>query len=93
MSADESEKAAQEAQRRHPEWHDRGVGIVQGSHWRSGFIAGAEWALGDLVAHVETELKYWNNTATWDDSSYYRSDGFIQALEWVLDIATEAKDD
>ena len=28
---------------KHPSWHDNGVGIVQGSHYRSGFVAGAEW--------------------------------------------------
>lgn len=29
--------------KRHPQHHDQGVGIVQGSHYRAGFIAGAQW--------------------------------------------------
>lgn len=38
------EKAATEfVNRKHPAWHDNGVGIVQGSHYRSGFVAGAVW--------------------------------------------------
>jgi len=37
------ESARAEVHRRHPEWHDRGVGIVQGSHFREGFVKGALW--------------------------------------------------
>ena len=37
------QEARAEVNRRHPQWHDNGMGIVQGSHYRSGFIAGAEW--------------------------------------------------
>ena len=28
---------------KHPAWHDNGVGIIQGSHYREGFVDGAEW--------------------------------------------------
>ena len=35
--------ARAEVNRRHPSWHDNGVGIVQGSHYRGGFVDGAEW--------------------------------------------------
>lgn len=43
--------------KKHPEWHDNGVGIVQGSHYRSGFADGAEWALADssVVRRIQAE--------------------------------------
>ena len=37
------DEARSEVNRRHPQWHDNGVGIAQGSHYRSGFVEGAEW--------------------------------------------------
>lgn len=37
------EAAGNHIHRARPEWHDNGVGIVQGSHYRAGFIDGAEW--------------------------------------------------
>ena len=37
------QEARAEVNRRHPAWHDNGVGIVQGSQYRSGFVDGAEW--------------------------------------------------
>jgi hypothetical protein len=40
----EAEDAARKfVHERHPQWHDVGVGIVQGSHYRAGFAAGAKW--------------------------------------------------
>lgn len=38
------DEALKHIHKRRPEWHDNGVGIVQGSHYRSGFADGAEWA-------------------------------------------------
>lgn len=35
--------ASQYVNHRHPMQYDRGVGIVQGSHYRAGFVAGAVW--------------------------------------------------
>ena len=34
---------------KHPWQHDNGVGIVQGSHYRSGFVDGAEWQASRTV--------------------------------------------
>ena len=43
---------------KHPEWHDHGVGIVQGSHYRSGFQDGAKWtATAFLVTRKPTETE------------------------------------
>jgi hypothetical protein len=39
------EKARDEVNRRHPQWHDNGVGIIQAARYRSGFVEGT-------VAHV-----------------------------------------
>lgn len=37
-------REAQEAvNEKHPWWHDQGVGIAQGSHYRAGFVDGAAW--------------------------------------------------
>jgi hypothetical protein len=33
-------EAATKAEKRHPSWHDNGVGVVQGSHWRAGYVEG-----------------------------------------------------
>lgn len=46
------EEALAFVNQRHPAWHDRGVGIVQGSHFRSGFVEGAKWAALRSVATV-----------------------------------------
>ena len=37
-------QAREHIEKKRPSWHDNGVGIVQGSHYRSGFVDGAEWA-------------------------------------------------
>lgn len=43
--------------KKRPEWHDNGVGIVQGSHYRSGFADGAEWALtaSSVIRRIQAE--------------------------------------
>lgn len=41
--------------KRHPAWHDNGVGIVQGSHYRSGFVAGASWLAEYLLSDDNVE--------------------------------------
>jgi hypothetical protein len=49
LDAEKVAEAAQaEVNQAHPEWHDVGVGIVQGSHYRAGFVAGAKWAVASL---------------------------------------------
>lgn len=48
------DKASEYIHKKRPEWHDNGVGIVQGSHYRSGFAAGAEWAEGILPTATQT---------------------------------------
>lgn len=47
------ELGAKEAARKAPWWHDQGVGIVQGSHWRGGFEAGAAWAGAKAEARLQ----------------------------------------
>jgi hypothetical protein len=37
------ERARDEVNRRHPQWHDNGVGIGQAARYRSGFVEGAVW--------------------------------------------------
>jgi hypothetical protein len=73
------EEAGKEAQRRHPEWHDQGVGIVQGSHWRSGFIAGAEWARKEALREAAEAA---------DEIDWYAGDR-IRALADGRDIPPE----
>ena len=41
--------------KKHPWWHDVGVGIVQGSHYRGGFIKGAVWASQREPSDAEVE--------------------------------------
>ena len=51
------DKARAEVNRRHPAWHDNGVGSVQGSHYRSGFVDGAEWQAFRTVEEVQVEAE------------------------------------
>lgn len=56
MSTDIREEARAAVHNARPPWHDNGVGIVQGSHYRSGFVDGAVWAdarLGGAEPQVE----------------------------------------
>ena len=55
MSVEDEARA--EVNRRHPWWHDNGVGIVQGSHYRSGFVDGAEWQAFRTVEEVQVEAE------------------------------------
>jgi len=48
------EEAAREyVNRRYDPVHDRGVGIVQGSHYRAGFVAGAAWQAARMPGEKE----------------------------------------
>jgi hypothetical protein len=66
--------AAAEAESRHPSWHDRGVAIVQGSHWRAGFKAGFEYAnYRPLLAAVESVLRlHTAERVTWSTDPRYQ---------------------
>src|SRR5690606_13947799 len=60
MSDAEAEKEAREAatvyiHEMRPEWHDRGVGIVQGSPYRNGFEDGAAWQASRAPQPTEAE--------------------------------------
>lgn len=48
-------EAAKFVREKHPEWHDVGVGIVQGSHYRSGFENGAAWWASRQPSEAEVE--------------------------------------
>jgi len=61
-----SAEARAEAERRHPSWHYvRGPGIVQSSHWKAGFVKGAEWQASrevtDAVAMRAAQAVYERN--------------------------------
>ena len=47
------EAASEYVHRRHNPLHDVGVGVVQGSHYRAGFIAGAVWQAGRMPSVEE----------------------------------------
>jgi len=51
------EDARAEVNRRHPWHHDNGVGIVQGSHYRAGFVDGAEWAKAQMDVMDVTDIE------------------------------------
>lgn len=79
--------------RKRPEWHDNGVGIVQGSHYRSGFVDGAEWALrGRQALNVERE----NAASAWVSENLHSlrdettedaaHDAFVSGAEWERDF-------
>jgi len=59
---DFSETARAEVHSRYPVWRDSGVGIAQAQQYRSGFVAGAEWADERSRAALDWAMAGWART-------------------------------
>lgn len=64
-----TERAREYVNKKHPAWHDNGVGIVQGSHYRSGFVDGAKWQASQPATDAQVEAAWAAYLPVVDDQS------------------------